>query len=394
MNVSTGPRIFGDDGEFINNSHNTGDRESLSVNASNTIEHGSALSSVATSADFGSSPGLSQFVFLNPRWLVAAVACILRHDLEREIRDTRRLMVSPSRARHLVEGGDTFVYDTNMNCPIITAEEACMLWQAKKFTKKAAERALLHSNNLPLTPFDFLQRLLIRFGVFVPIDLSIENISFGGKEYTRPAEEGVPRKLATPSFFFLPSLLGLGKPSEAWTYKNSDSWTTTVCNSILFPDGVPPGLMERVTAAVLSSIYAVARQDISDDKPAEGHKRVKEILCWRTAFLVKIGTVTKGTGTYKEGFTEIFAQLADRKSHLCVGSEIMKIGMRRLMISAKGQAGDNGRKIWDGGYVMKADFVYFCSSRDRRRDRRVSHCISVFCFVLAFAFFFRLVIRL
>ena len=60
-----------------------------------------------------------------------------------------------------------------------------MLWQAKKFTKKAAERALEYSNNMALKPFDFLQLLLVRFGVFVPIDLGIEKAFLGGKEYSR-----------------------------------------------------------------------------------------------------------------------------------------------------------------------------------------------------------------
>jgi hypothetical protein len=50
----------------------------------------------------------------------------------------------------------------------------CMLWHAKRFTKKAAERAHQYSNDFLVTPFDFLQRLPIRFGVFVPIDLSID----------------------------------------------------------------------------------------------------------------------------------------------------------------------------------------------------------------------------
>lgn len=55
-----------------------------------------------------------------------------------------------------------------------------MLWQAKRFTKKAAERALQHSNNSNVSPYEFLQRLLVRFGVFVPVDLSIKTC-LGGK---------------------------------------------------------------------------------------------------------------------------------------------------------------------------------------------------------------------
>jgi S1-C subfamily serine protease len=304
-----------------------------------------------------SSTGLSQYVFLNPRWLVAAVACILRHDLDREIRETRRSIERLEAGHGPLERGDSF-YEANLNCPVITATDAAMLWHAKRFTKKAAERAQEYSNNLSMTPFDFLQRLLIRFGVFVPIDLSIDKALLGGKEYAQHSEsaqkdlqETLEAQLTneddadSASFFFLPSLLGPGEPSEVWTYKNTDSWKTTICHSILFPDGVPPGLMERITASVLSSVYAVASQDECF--------RVKEILCWRAAFFIKLGTeVSRDGEEVKESVVEMFAHLVDRESHLCVGSDSMGTGMRRLILSGKGQVGDGGRKIWTGGYLL------------------------------------------
>ena len=319
-----------------------------------------------------SSGGLSQFVFLNPRWLVAAVACILRHDLDREIQETRRLVVAGSQRLRRGES----LYEANLNCPVITADDACMLWQAKKFTKKAAERAEEYSNNMTVKPFEFLQLLLTRFGVFVPIDLGIEKAFLGGKEYSHhgpaPEESMRPSEISfnqatvdTPlraMYFFLPSLLGPGEPAEAWTYKSTDSWKATLCHSILFPDGVPPGLMERITASVLSNIYAIANQEESsycdglDGKVIstyEGQISVKEVLCWRTAFVVKLGMqVLSPKGGNKESIVEVFSGLVDRDSHLCVGSDYMGVGMRRLVTSGKGQVGDGGRKIWKGGYLL------------------------------------------
>mmetsp|Transcript_10737 Transcript_10737/g.16430 ORF Transcript_10737/g.16430 Transcript_10737/m.16430 type:complete len:1018 (-) Transcript_10737:33-3086(-) len=306
---------------------------------------------------------LSQYIFLNPRWLVAAVACILRHDLDREVREVRRSFSNEYRSSSIYEG--------NLICPVITAEDASMLWQAKKFTKKAADRAQEYSNNMKITPFVFLQRLLIRFGVFVPIDLSIEKTYLGGRQYSSNVCGGdeLPMTIETKEeptrdshFFFLPSLLGPGEPSEAWTYKSSDSWKTTICHSIFCPDGVPPGLMERVTAAVLSTVYAVSKgcqlvvKSAFHDKgikTVDGPLKVKEILCWRTAFFLKLGTEVKSEkGELKESVVEIFTHLVDQDSHLCVGSDFMGFGTRRLIMSAKGQEGDGGRKIWRGGYLL------------------------------------------
>ena len=311
--------------------------------------------------------GLSQFVFLNPRWLVAAVACILRHDLDREIQETRRSLNAEERNAAFSPN----FYDAHLNCPVITARDAKMLWQAKKITKKAADRALKASSNMTVTPFEFLLLLLIRFGVFVPIDLStIDKAFLGGKDYAGqdddaaltalPSEVSISETETTAAtttagdsplkakFFFLPSLLGPGEPAEAWTYKNSESWKITLAHSVLFPDGVPPGLMERITASVLSNVYAVAHKTQLNGNQ-KGRLNVKEVLCWRTAFYLKLGTQSSDN---KESIVEIFTHLVDRESPLCVGADAMGIGMRRLITSAKGQVGDRGRKIWEGGYLL------------------------------------------
>jgi hypothetical protein len=80
---------------------------------------------------------------------------------------------------------------------------------------------------------------------------------------------------------------------------------------------------------------------------------VKEVLCWRAAFLVKLGMhVVSPNGDNKESIVEVFCGLVDKDSHLCVGSENMSVGTRRLITSGKGQEGDGGRKIWKGGYLI------------------------------------------
>uniref|UniRef100_A0A6V2IF37 Serine protease n=2 Tax=Ditylum brightwellii TaxID=49249 RepID=A0A6V2IF37_9STRA len=249
---------------------------------------------------------------------------------------------------------------------------------------------------MTITPFAFLQRLLIRFGVFVPIDLSIDKANLGGREYGRirctdecclgensgcghaSQKINLSKTDEMPRFFFLPSLLGPGEPTEVWTYKTSDSWKTTLCHSILFPDGVPPGLMERITAAVLSDIYFATgpntrnhnhhggaattqlipqslNREINHNRPNSEEQKlhVREILCWRAAFFLKIGMENMcPDGEIRESVVEIFCHLVDRESHLCVASESMGVGMRRLILSAKGQVGDGGKKIWNGGHKI------------------------------------------
>ena len=308
--------------------------------------------------------GLSDFVFLNPRWLVAAVACILRHDLTTEIYEVRRALRNAEHEGESLSNSLDVELKTDVNYPVITARDACLLWQNKRFTKKAADRALQYSADGSISPYDFLERLLVRFGVFVPIDLSMDKALLGGRDYSHyqdypdyyptVASDSVSGASQTPKFFFLPSLLGPGESNinDIWTFKTVESWKTTICHTMLFPDGVPPGLMERITASILSDLYTNPTQTSLRSSQSEvGHLRIKETLCWRSAFYLKIGSLALdgANSAAGESIVEIFATLVDQDSQLCVASDSMGVGMRRLIFSGKGQAGDTGSKIWAGG---------------------------------------------
>ena len=281
------------------------------------------------------------------------------------------------------------------------------MWESQKVTQKAANRAKEHSSSsASMTPFEFLQKLLVKFSVFVPIDWSVERALLGGADFSQfyepcNSQEGniscrtrsSQRDNCSPKFFFLPSLLGPGEPSEAWTYKcGAESWKTTLCHSWLFPDFVPPGLMERITATVLRDIYSVLQNGreqhqylensltslssvvdasdgsmndqsnlqeqnhltnkVEDNNNGEGTLRLREILCWRTAFLLKLGMeVLNEHGGKVESHVEVFVHLVERESPLCVASDSMSVGMRRLIVSGNGQVGDGGRKIWKGKFL-------------------------------------------
>ena len=115
---------------------------------------------------------------------------------------------------------------------------------------------------------------------------------------------------------------------------NSAHLIATCCT-----DGVPPSLMERLTASILSDLYSNTSEQL----------HVKEILCWRSAFYLKIGNHKGKIASTNENIVEIFSTLVDKDSPLCVASDTMGVGMRKLIISAKGLAGDYGSNIWNGG---------------------------------------------
>lgn len=268
-------------------------------------------------------------------------------------------------------------------------------------TRKYAERAQEHSVNLSMTPFEFLQILLTEFGVFVPIDLNIDRALFGGMDYQQLLAERETRnngfetsppgplhevQSGNGQHFFLPSLLGASEPGDAWTFKTNEAWKTTLSHSIIFPDGVPSGLMERLTAAVLNVIHMItngktptARLDGSRSAVVEGRLVVKEVLCWRKTFLLKLGLQqSQPDGGTKESIVDIFAYLTSQSSHLCVGSEYMTPGMHRLIISGRGPAGDGGRRIWKGGYLL----VLRCLQRVMREYEGVEYeenCVCPSC---------------
>jgi hypothetical protein len=143
----------------------------------------------------------------------------------------------------------------------------------------------------------------------------VEKAEFGGKEYGMVSlanlQEGgemtqLPKAVQEkPSYIFLPSLLGSGKPpDQIWTYKCIEAWKSTLCVSRCFPDGCPHGFMEWVTALVLRDVYAAIRHEINhidlfydrgqsqynnQVEGSVGKLRFIGILRWRRTLLITIG---------------------------------------------------------------------------------------------------------
>ena len=219
----------------------------------NTI--GSSIADLSLQSKvLGLRPGsLSQFIFLNPRWLVLALKLVMRHDLSQHLNDIRS-----GRASKWTRYGraDSF-FNASIRCPILRDSDAKLLWASNTKLLKSASRAVQGSSESPVDAFAFLENLLVYFGVFVPIDLMSPNVELSNELYSRPL---VHNNDKSSVFYFLPSQL---KPRERPkreidedTFKTTDEKKVCLCHTWLFHDGTPPGLFERLTSSVLRALHA------------------------------------------------------------------------------------------------------------------------------------------
>lgn len=321
------------------------------------------LSSIGEILYYGNSTDeiLSRFVILSRKWLVSALSCILRPDLQRELDETRRFMnlqcVYSGEAFNESDVVQTLLQGTNSSCPILSAKDSAMLWKSMSFMREAADRTAQLSE-ASTTMYDFLERLLVYSGIFMPLTVSAE-----------------------PTYF-VPSLLDTAAAAGVWTYKSSESWMTTLCHSWLLRDGAPSNIMEHVTTSLLQDLYefshtfqgatvkpiqhpkmyplgahSMAEFMDSHDHQAIGRIKIHQVVCWKSCLLVKIGTVFADAGQkeLRESFTEIFVALVDEQSEYCVATRNMSNSMKRLIVCGKGQVGHDGRKLWQGGFSLVLD---------------------------------------
>jgi hypothetical protein len=230
------------------------------------------------------------------------------------------------------------VNKTNSNVPLLSDADATMLWQNHNFMREASDRYSKLDDRSASSPsmFYFLERLLVSSGVFLPLPPS-SIVDIPG------------------TVFFVPSLLVQASPTDVWTYKNSNSWSTTLCHSWLFRDGVPMHLMEHLVVKLLRDLYDFsldfhtmpapeslqhARTDpLSRNAMSSflsGHNsdpigpfRIRQVMCWKSSFLVKISSqfVDAETGQLVESPVEIFVTVCGQGSSHCVASEEMRPSM-------------------------------------------------------------------
>jgi len=317
---------------------------------------------------------LSHYVILSRKWQVSALSCILRNDLKRELAETRRFMNMQClySDQRFPESHVTQTFSGNAsNCPIVSSQDTQMLWQSMSFMREAADRSsqLTENSTTTWTMYGFLERLLVFTGVFLPLDID--------------------KFATTDNVYFVPSLLSQSSLKDVWTYKSSEAYLTTLCHSFLFRDGTPVGLIEQVAVALLRDLYEFshvvavkpvptnnhspparsqtfpfAQGSFNDfmgthDQEPVGQIKIHQIVCWKNSVLIKIGRVFgEGTdGGLRESFVEIFVAITDRNHPHSVATDAMRSNMQRLVVSAKGQVGGHGKKIWRGGYDVVLDSI-------------------------------------
>lgn len=98
--------------------------------------------------------------------------------------------------------------------------------------------------------------------------------------------------------------------------------------------------------------------DTIDGDPI-GQIKIHQIVCWKNSALIKIGRVFgEGTdGGLRESFVEMFVAITDRCHSHSVATDAMSSNMQRLVVSAKGQVGGHGKKIWRGGLDVVLDSI-------------------------------------
>lgn len=309
------------------------------------------LSSIGEILYFGGPDDdeLSRFVVLSLRWLTSALSCILRNELDQEIKQTRKFMNMQCLYEYQTfeehEVIHTLLGNSASNCPLLSTSDAQALWLSHNFMREATDQYanLVETSTLVPTMFLFLEKLLEQRGVFLPLNVASNSST-------------VPRS----EVFFVPSLLNQADPHNLWTYMSSQVHLTTLCHSWLFRDGAPAGLFETITVNVLKAIYEFTK-DFSSTMPsparvsrmhsfplgssygefieqhneqALGHVRIHHIVCFKTMMSIQLGTVFADaeTGELKESFVEVFIALVDQNSPYAVASDVMKSTMQRVVV--------------------------------------------------------------
>mmetsp|Transcript_524 Transcript_524/g.1231 ORF Transcript_524/g.1231 Transcript_524/m.1231 type:complete len:939 (-) Transcript_524:83-2899(-) len=260
-----------------------------------------------------------EYVVIDVKFFFSAIACVLSLDFKQERQTLTRSVV-----REL------------SHCPIISSDDASLVWQSMPFISNALTFATSH------VFCKYLKEVLVQRGIFVPLEIM------------------------GSSCFLIPSLLG-ATPQDAFTYKTPESWRTTLCQSWVFDNTfADKSIMEAVFSSLLRDCFVSS----NDGRTFKVH----QVMLWRSALFLRIEP------THGVGIIDILCHLVDDdSSNLSVASASTKSTSRRIVVSATGQAGDEGRNIWDGGFrtiIQSLESTFRERSQPVHREIVCPDCLS------------------
>lgn len=181
----------------------------------------------------------------------------------------------------------------------------------------------------------------------------IDVCEFSGKLI--PVSRHCGKSVSSSTEYFVPSLANTEVPKMFWSFQAKEEWKTTLCQSWSLKDH-SSDLMNHLTASSLGALLSFTKKDqlIRDpnrNKLVKVQLRVVEVQCWKTAFYVELQSKDPCR------FVKIFVSVVQKGDPHCAAAKDMSFGEKKLIVSAQGDAQDDGISIWKLGYEIVVENV-------------------------------------
>lgn len=243
---------------------------------------------------------LSEFVVLDPSWLIESMNFILQY--------AEKFVEKTTNSRTTMASSESSKQQRATNCPTIEKDEVRWLWKARSSTKQGLGLAEHYfqfqssdeddgtNGDVADQVFEFIQCLLVQHGVFIPLSYQ----KSGSRHFFLPGllrqksasnittTDSSQTTLSSSSSSILPglshqsNLLPINeKCADSHTYLGSAD-LHAACHGLVFVDTAPQTLMERVIVHTIKSLGEILTTNCGPRVEA------KEIYCWKDYFRLKL----------------------------------------------------------------------------------------------------------
>lgn len=243
---------------------------------------------------------LSDFVVLDPTWLVDSIDFILQYG--------KKFVENATNDRSITDSSDPLNSHRVTNCPTIEKEEIRRLWKIRYSTKQGlglaehyhqfqhSDEDDLSDNGVADQVFEFIQNLLIRHDVFVPLSYQ----KSGSTHFFLPCflqKKKAPsrnRMHLSQNISLVPSLSILQDlthsnsfipENERFTESKVDLDSANLkgaCHGYVIVDTTPEPLMERIIVHTIKSLKHILNTTCDPKIEAE------ELFLWNDSFRLKL----------------------------------------------------------------------------------------------------------